>query len=426
MSTPPRPITADASSSVRQTAKVLCGLDAKSPEYATDFVNALLHGARQNRASDVHLQPYVDALEIHWRIDGVLQPVGRYASDGATNPITRLKVLADLLTYHHDIPQEGRIRDGFDGVDIRISTFPTLHGERAVIRLFAEDKDHRFLDDLGYSSEVLNPIKQILSHTTGALLITGPAGSGKSTTAYACLRQIVQDSQGGRSVLTLEDPIEVAVPGVSQSQANPAAGFTLAAGLRSLLRQDPEVIFVGEVRDHETANLAIQASLTGQLVLSTFHAGSAAAAISRLTDMRIEPYMLRSGILGILAQRLVRKLCHCKQPISDNKQFLGLEVSSAAQAGGCDDCFGTGYLGRLPLAELLTINAHDFAAAILSRSDASALEKLAIANGMVQIRERALSAIESHQTSPAEVRRVLGFDSPIGDGSTPQKSMSKP
>lgn len=426
MSTPQEPTTAAHSPGVSQTADTLCALDAASPNYATDFIQALLNGARQNRASDVHLQPYVDAIEIHWRIDGVLQPIGRYATTGATNPITRLKVLADLLTYHHDVPQEGRIRDGFDGVDIRISTFPTLHGERAVVRLFAEDKDHQFLDDLGYPAEIRDRLKQLLSRTTGALLITGPAGSGKSTTAYACLRQIVQDSQGGRSVLTLEDPIEVAVSGVSQSQANPAAGFTLAAGLRSLLRQDPEVILVGEVRDHETATIAIQASLTGQLVLSTFHAGSAATAISRLSDMGIEPYMLRSGIIGVLTQRLVRKLCECKQPITDTSQYLGFNVSAASQATGCDRCFSTGYKGRIPLAELLTTTDQQLSAAILARSDANELERLAIADGLVPIRDRAVAAIESHATSPAEVRRMLGFDGPASGGPTSGETASKP
>ena len=404
-------VTPGNPTNLAEARRALGTLDTASPEYATEFVDLLVRAAQQCHVSDIHLQPYAGELEIRWRLDGVLQSLGRFAITGSTRPITRLKVLADLLTYHHDIPQEGRIRDGFDGAEIRVSTFPTLHGERAVVRLFAVDRDHEFLCDLGFPDEIHVRIKQLLTSTTGALLITGPAGSGKTTTAYACLRQILADSQGGRSVLTLEDPIEVAVPGVSQSQANPPAGFTLAAGLRSLLRQDPEVIFIGEVRDRETAEVAMQASLTGQLVLSTFHAGSAATAISRLGDMNIEPYLLRSGLVGVLAQRLVRRLCGCKQPITDRERYLGLDVAVAARAVGCPSCGGTGYRGRLPLAELLTIRDADLSRAILDQRDANELARLAVASGMTTIDKRACSAVEQQLTSPAEVRRVLGFSS---------------
>ncbi len=402
-------VASDRLAETTQTQAALASLDADSPEYATRFIDGLLTSSCNRGVSDVHIHPNGDELEVRWRVDGVLQEVGRFVSGGTTSPITRLKVLAELLTYRQDIPQEGRIRDGFDGVEMRVSTFPTLNGERAVVRLFAADNTHQYLRDLGYPTEIRDQLRQLLVQTSGALLITGPAGSGKTTTAYACLRQVVEDSQGGRNIVSLEDPIEVAVPGVSQSQANPAAGFTLSTGLRSLLRQDPEVILVGEVRDRETAEVAIQASLTGQLVLTTFHAGTAASAINRLSDMGIEPYLLRSGILAILGQRLVRKLCTCAALIEDETELVGLAVEKAWKTGGCKICDGSGYRGRAALAELFVPKSGELGRAILSRNDAEQLEQLAMQAGMTTLWQRALTAVEEGITSPSEVRRVLGF-----------------
>jgi len=223
------------------------------------------------------------------------------------------------------------------------------------------------------------------------------------------LRELVRAANHGRSIVSLEDPIEVAVDGVSQSQVNAASGFDLAAGLRSLMRQDPEVILVGEIRDSETAEATFQASLTGHLVISTFHAASAAGAISRLSDMGIEPYLLRSGILGILCQRLVRRLCECKQRADEDPQEVGLTATKAWNAVGCPKCLGSGFQGRLVLAEILESSATELGRAILSRDDSRNLEELAVQAGMVPIRQRALEAVETGQTSPQEVRRVLGF-----------------
>lgn len=217
----------------------------------------------------------------------------------------------------------------------------------------------------------------------------------------------MQASEGGKSIVSLEDPIE-RVDGVSQSRVNPTAGFDLAAGLRSLMRQDPEAIMVGEIRDRETAEAAFQASLTGHLLVTTFHAGSA-LAISRLSDMGIEPYLLQSGILGILSQRLVRQLCSCRVPITDKTGKLNLSVSNAWQAAGCQACLGSGYRGRVVLAELLQSSASELGRAILSRGDAPQLEQLAIEAGMASIWQRAKTAVETGQTSPSEIRRVLGF-----------------
>ena len=387
----------------------LVELDPADADYAIRFVDTLLGASRQVMASDVHLQPTSDGLAIHWRLDGVLQRLGIYRPGDSADVITRLKVLANLLTYRTDFPQEGRIDNNSREVEMRVSTFPTLHGERAVVRLFSADGQHLHLNELGFPEDVVERLFQLLSETSGAIIITGPAGSGKTTTNYACLRHLVQSSQGGRSIVSLEDPVEVAVDGVSQSQVNSAAGLTLATGLRSLLRQDPEVIMVGEMRDRETAEVAFQASLTGQLVLTTFHSGSAAGAISRLSDIGIEPYLLRSGVLGIVGQRLVRRLCECARVSNNEADRLGLDVTRTRLAVGCSKCKQTGYSGRVAIVELLLPGTGDLARAILSRGDASELEELAVQAGMTTRWRRAKEAIEGGLTSAAEVRRVFGF-----------------
>jgi type II secretory ATPase GspE/PulE/Tfp pilus assembly ATPase PilB-like protein len=398
--------SASEPSSVQQR---LQGLDPADAAYATEFVDALLEAAAGVRASDVHLQPTGKGLDVRWRLDGVLQPVGVFPSGEAADVVSRLKVLAELLTYRTDAPQEGRIREQRDGVEVRVSTFPTLHGERAVVRMFAAQGQFLFLEDLGLPEDVSRELSALLGETSGAIIITGPAGSGKTTTAYACLRELVRRTAGGKSIVSLEDPIESAVDGVAQSRVNPAAGFDLAAGLRSLMRQDPEAIMVGEIRDRETAEAAFQASLTGHLVVTTFHSGSAAGAISRLSDMGIEPYLLRSGILGILCQRLVRRLCECRQAIADDNRKLNLAVESAWEANGCAACLMSGYRGRVVLSELLLAEVSELGRAILSRSDSPQLENMAVEAGMISIRQRALQAVEVGDTSPSEIRRVLGF-----------------
>jgi type II secretory ATPase GspE/PulE/Tfp pilus assembly ATPase PilB-like protein len=389
-----------------------------SPKYATEVVDVILAKAREVGASDVHLQPTADGLELRWRIDGVLQSAALLPLSAAPNVIARLKVLAELLTYRTDVPQEGRIRGVPGEVEMRLSTFPTLYGEKGVVRLFAAADRYLRLDDLGLPLEILETLRRLLSATSGAIVFSGPAGSGKTTTIYACLRELVAASRGQRSLATLEDPIEVAVAGVAQSQVNPSAGFTLETGLRSLLRQDPEVIAVGEIRDRGTAEIAFQASLTGHLVLTTFHAGSAAGAAGRLADMGIEPYLLRSGLLAIVSQRLVRRLCTCARPIDDPADCFGLAVVRARRAVGCEQCGGTGYRGRIVLAEMLTPDPAEVGRAILERADVGRLERAAVRQGMINRWERARQAVEDGLTSPAEIRRVLGV-SDADEPSTP-------
>lgn len=387
-------------------------LDPFSPRHAVDLVALMLEEARAAGASDVHLTPTAGGLDARWRVDGVLQPAGMLPKSVTPNVVARLKVLANLLTYRNDVPQEGRIQGGPGDVEMRVSTFPTLFGEKAVVRLFAGQGRFLRLVDLGLPPEVLDTLGGLLNETSGAILLAGPAASGKTTTIYACLRELVAASEGRRSLTTLEDPIEVAVPGVAQAQVNPPAGFDLAGGLRSLLRQDPEVIAVGEIRDRATAEAAFHASLTGHLVLATFHAGSAAGAVGRLSDMGIEPYLLRSGLRAIVCQRLVRRLCEgCSRESDDSELRLGLDVERFRTARGCNACRGTGYQGRLVLAELLVPDDGDLGRAVLDRADVATLEAAAGRAGMTDRWARARQAVEAGLTSPQEVRRVLGFQS---------------
>jgi type II secretory ATPase GspE/PulE/Tfp pilus assembly ATPase PilB-like protein len=388
----------------------LTRLDTGNPRYATEVVDRLLLQARAVGASDVHLHPRVEGLDLRWRIDGVLQPVAVLPAKLAPNIVARLKVLAELLTYRTDVPQEGRIRNLPGEVEMRLSTFPTLHGEKAVVRLFAGPGRFLRLDDLGLPADAREALSHFLNETSGAVILAGPAGSGKTTTMYACLRELAARSRGERSLATLEDPIESAVAGVAQAQVNAAAGLTLETGLRALLRQDPEVIAIGEIRDRGTAEIALQGALTGHLIMTTFHAGSACEVIGRLLDLGIEPYAIRSGLRLVLAQRLARKLCpSCSIPAARPEDLLGLPVTQARLAQGCDACGGTGYLGRILLAELLPPDQEHLGKAILARADVHHLERLALEAGMSSHWQHACHAVEAGLTSPAEIRRVLGI-----------------
>jgi type II secretory ATPase GspE/PulE/Tfp pilus assembly ATPase PilB-like protein len=370
---------------------------ARDPQFATDFANALLRAARDSGASDVHLDPTANALAVRWRLDGVLQPLCDVPKEVGPNVIARLKVVAGLLTYETSLPQEGRIWDETLCVEVRVSTFPTLYGERAVLRLLgASNTALSALEQLGLPASVVDELKGNLAATSGAILVVGPAGSGKTTTAYACLRHIVASSQTGRSIASLEDPVEVAVEGVAQSQVNLAAEFDMATGLRSLLRLDPEVILIGEMRDRPTAEIAMQAALTGQLVLTTFHAGNCGDAVNRLVEIGIPPYAVRNAVRLVVAQRLVRRLCSCSQPgdVERDARALGLDVDRCWVARGCDACRSTGYRGRALVAEWQTIG--------------NASPQIP-ATGDERLWASAASLVETGVTSPQEVVRVLGL-----------------
>lgn len=384
-------------------------LDPASAAYATEVVDRALAAARGAGASDLHFQPTADGLALAWRIDGALCSIARLPARVAPNVVARLKVLADLLTYRSDVPQEGRVRAAPGEPETRVSTFPTLHGERAVVRLFAAAGRFLRLDELGFPGDVAAPLRDSLAETSGLVLISGPAGSGKTTTLYACLRELTAAGPS-RCLTTLEDPIESALPGVVQAQVNPSAGLSLSVGLRSILRQDPEVIAVGEIRDAPTAEVAFQAALTGHLVLTTFHAGSAVEAATRLTDLGIEPYLLRSGLLAVLGQRLVRRLCRACR--AESTEAFGLPVGRHWSAVGCVRCAMTGYQGRLPLVEWLSTSPGSPGRAALDRADSGQLEAEARRAGLRTRWDRAIEAVEAGETAPAEIRRVLGFGDP--------------
>ena len=372
------------------------------------IVDAILAEAFALGASDAHLTPSANGLLVSWRIDGVLHPVGSIPQPVSAPVVARLKVLSG--------PQEGRIPASLEmnRREVRISTFPTLHGERAALRFLEATRSRESLAQIGLPEAVFQSVKRAMEWTSGMVVITGPAGSGKTTTLYACLREIVNASEHARSVVTLEDPIESALEGVAQTALDPRAGLGLAELVKAVLRQDPDVIAVGEIRDRPTAESAFQATLTGHLVLTTTHAGDSVEVLTRLTDMRIAPYILRSGLRAILAQRLLRKLCcHCRVKVDQNSSPVGdfgtgLEQWFEAASGGCSECRHTGYDGRVMVAEWLEPGDNAVGRALASRRDARVLRRLVEKSGVQTLMQQALERARSGETSPLEIRRVFG------------------
>ena len=384
-----------------------------------DFVVALteriLTEAAQSNVSDLHFQPETTGMEVRFRTDGVLHRIGSVPTDRTPQIVARLKVLADLLTYKTNVPQEGRVRAGRlpnIAKEMRISTTPTLHGERVVIRFFSEEQCYHYPDELGFPDDIQERLIQSIRKNSGAILITGPAGSGKTTTAYALLRELADRGETLRSIVTLEDPIEHALAGIAQVEVSSQGDRSLGETIKYMMRQDPEVLFVGEIRDRQTAEAAFQAVLTGHLLLTTFHAGSAAETVGRLCELGIEPFVLRSGISCVLSQRLVRKLCDCAETINESLAMVvgkkEYHSKSYRKPKGCEKCGSTGYRGRIPLAEALPLENDDVMRSLLDRNDTLALRETAIRNGMIPLNDRAFALIEAGATSPLEIRRVFG------------------
>lgn len=323
------------------------------------LINGFFSAALKQNASDIHVEHFEQSLSIRYRIDGVLQPA--FSPDYRLAPllVSRLKVMAKLDIAEKRLPQDGRITVHIAGrpIDVRVSTLPTTHGERVVLRILDKRSVRLDLHHLGMPDELLAPFNKVLQQPDGIILVTGPTGSGKTTTLYAALEHLNQQQ---RNILTIEDPVEYDLNGIGQSQVNSQTGFTFAAGLRAILRQDPDVVLIGEIRDPETASIAVQASLTGHLVLSTLHTNDAKGAVARMVDMGVEKYLLQPSLRGVLAQRLVRRLCGaCKKPISIDKttaellkkpSLQGIEVY---EAEGCTRCSNTGYTGRTGIYEFL-------------------------------------------------------------------------
>jgi general secretion pathway protein E len=323
------------------------------------LINALLTEAVKQNASDIHLETFERRLVVRFRVDGVLREVVQPKRELAPLLVSRIKVMAKLDIAEKRVPQDGRIslRVGGREIDIRVSTMPSNAGERVVLRLLDKEAGRLTLNALGMPATLRKQLTDLLLRPHGILLVTGPTGSGKTTTLYAGLSEVNDQT---RNILTVEDPIEYNIDGIGQTQVNVKADMTFARGLRAMLRQDPDVVMVGEIRDRETAEIAVQASLTGHLVLSTLHTNTAVGALTRLRDMGIEPFLLASSLIGVLAQRLVRVLCpHCKKPhkaSSMEAAFLGLKDAQTFTAAGCPQCNNTGYKGRTGIYELLTID----------------------------------------------------------------------
>jgi general secretion pathway protein E len=327
------------------------------------LVNAIFSEAIKESASDIHIETFETSMRVRFRVDGVLKEIIKPTRALAPMLVSRIKVMAKLDIAEKRTPQDGRLELRLSGqnVDVRVSTIPSTQGERVVLRLLHKENSLLNLNSLGMQQGELEILKKLINKPKGILLVTGPTGSGKTTTLYSVLNQL---NNGLRNIMTIEDPVEYHIHGIGQTQVNPKAKVTFAAGLRAILRQDPDIVMIGEIRDQETAEIAIQSSLTGHLVLSTLHTNSAAGAITRLQDMGIEPFLLSSSLEGVVAQRLLRRLCdHCKLPITADeatqKMFavsMGQTVTTHYLPNGCSECFHQGYRGRIGIYELIEMD----------------------------------------------------------------------
>ena len=378
---------------------------------AVKLVNTVLIKASSVSASDIHFEPYEDETIVRIRMDGVLHDYTKIPSTLYQEVVSRIKVMARLNVAEKRIPQDGkiRVRIGSKDYDIRVSTIPTVHGERIVLRLLEKTGTLLTLDELGLSKEDANKVKRLAQRPYGIVLVTGPTGAGKSTTLYAMLLHIKNPR---KNIITIEDPVEYQIKGISQIQVNPKVGLTFATGLRSILRQDPDVVMVGEIRDPETAEVAVQAALTGHLVLSTLHTNDAPSAITRLKDMGIEPFLIASSLEGIVAQRLVRKICEkCREPYEPSEEELReLGISEGKpifyRGRGCEHCLGTGYRGRTGIFEVLELD-EELKKLINRTQDSNEIKKIAKQKGFKTMLEDGIEKILKGITTSSEVLSVI-------------------
>jgi len=383
-------------------------LDAENDAPIVRLLNAILAESLKENASDIHIEPYEKEALVRFRLDGVLRTVLSPSIQIAPLLISRIKVMSKLDIAERRLPQDGRmtVRLGGRNIDLRISTMPSSHGERVVMRLLDKDAGKLQTDDLGMPATTRRELDELVSRPHGIILVTGPTGSGKTTTLYAALQQMDRQQ---RNIMTVEDPVEYDLPGISQTQINLRAGMTFARGLRAILRQDPDVILIGEIRDGETAEIATQASLTGHLVLSTLHTNTAAGAITRLQDLGVDSFLLASTVRGIISQRLMRKLCpHCRyQTEADefNRGLLSLPAGAMIyQSKGCSHCNNSGFSGRQALFELVTVDAQ---LQSLIHEDTGEMEvEAAIRQRVPSIREAGFELVRQGITTVEEVLRV--------------------
>jgi len=376
------------------------------------LVNSIFLKAVDSGASDIHIEPYENEAHVRIRIDGVLQEIMKVPKSQFAAVSSRIKVMAKLNLAEKRLPQDGRIslRASKSLIDVRISTIPTIYGERIVLRLLDKSLRLLTLEELGLTPNHYNSIKHIISYPYGIVLFTGPTGSGKTTSLYGILTALKSPF---KNIITIEDPVEYQIPGIGQIQVNPKIDLTFANGLRSIVRQDPDIIMVGEIRDGETAEIAIHASLTGHLVLSTLHTNDAPTAISRLVDMKIENYLISSSMRGIVAQRLVRKLCdNCKKPYNGLNRLRDMGINAHTLKShtlyspqGCPKCLNTGFKGRIAIFEILTID-EDIDRLIVKSSDSNDIRKLARQKGMLTLLEDGIYKATEGLTTIDEVLRA--------------------
>ncbi len=383
-------------------------LDAEDDAPIVRLLNAILAESLKESASDIHIEPYEKEALVRFRLDGVLRTVLTPSIQIAPLLISRIKVMSKLDIAERRLPQDGRmaVRLGGRSIDLRVSTMPSSHGERVVMRLLDKDAGKQQTSDLGMPQKTKEELLDLISRPHGIILVTGPTGSGKTTTLYSALQQMDRQQ---RNIMTVEDPVEYDLPGISQTQINLRAGMTFARGLRAILRQDPDVILIGEIRDGETAEIATQASLTGHLVLSTLHTNTAAGAITRLQDLGVDSFLLASTVRGIASQRLVRKLCvKCRekiQPNEFNRNLLKLpEGAEVYQSCGCADCNNTGFIGRQALFELVTVTP-ELQTLIHENAGELELEQL-IRRTIPSIRDAGFDLVREGVTTVEEVLRV--------------------
>jgi general secretion pathway protein E len=400
-----------------QEAAIVSGEDAESAaelEQLRDMaseapvirlVNAMIAQAVEKRASDIHIEPFEKEVRVRFRIDGVLQEQEPPPRELKAAVISRLKLMARMNIAERRLPQDGRIKMKTLGreIDLRVSTLPTLYGESVVMRLLDRSAGDFFdLRNLGFDSRMLARMEYFTSLPHGIFLVTGPTGSGKSTTLYSALRRI---NQTERKIITIEDPVEYQMDGINQIHVNPQIGLTFATGLRHIVRQDPDVIMVGEIRDYETAEVAIRAALTGHFVYSTLHTNDAPSAITRLTDMGVENYLICSSLVAVLAQRLVRVICpQCREPAGERLAPSG-EMIPVWRGRGCPHCFGTGYFGRVGIFEMMEMN-DELRRLIMAGADAGMLAEAARRHGMRTLREDGWEKVRQGVTTAEEVLRV--------------------
>jgi len=382
------------------------------------LVECILLDAVAAGASDNHIEPWEHTVAVRLRLDGVLTELVHLPQDLLDRISTRCKVLANLVTYQTDLPQEGHVEadPALGGVEFRVSIFPGVRGEKIVIRVFDAETRSLELEGLGFEEETLLAFTRLLERPGGLILLTGPTGSGKTTTIYSALGYITRRSGPAVSISTIEDPVEVWLPMITQSQVNLAKDFSYPVALRALLRQDPQVIMVGEIRDPETASIALQAGLTGHLVISTVHSGSSAGVFARLINMELEPFLLASSVIGVLGVRLIRKNCQaCLEPYEPEPKQLRFvpeewSATGACQRGaGCSACHGTGYLGRTMLTELLAVE-EPMREALLQKMPTRKLHQVAIEQGMNTLWQVGLRRVGSAETTLEELTRVVAPD----------------